>query len=119
VEAHLARLVPADFISVTPWQRLREFARYLKAIAHRLEKAAQDPARDQKLALEVAALESRYWQAVAGEQGARPPATDPFRWLLEEYRVSLFAQQLKTAVPVSAKRLAEAWQERVQARGGR
>jgi ATP-dependent helicase HrpA len=119
IEAQLARLVPAEFISVTPWQRLREFPRYLKAIAHRLEKAAQDPARDQKLALEVAALESRYWQAVASEQGAQPPATDAFRWLLEEYRVSLFAQQLKTAVPVSAKRLAEAWQERVQARSGR
>jgi ATP-dependent helicase HrpA len=119
VEAQLARLVPADFIATTPWQRLREFPRYLKAALHRLEKSAQDPARDQKLALEVAALESRYWQAVVNEQGARPPAGDAFRWLLEEYRVSLFAQQLKTAVPVSAKRLAEAWQERVQARTGR
>jgi ATP-dependent helicase HrpA len=119
VEAHLARLVPADFISVTPWLRLREFPRYLKGVLLRLEKSAQDPARDAKLALEVGALESRYWQAVASEQGARPPAADAFRWLLEEYRVSLFAQQLKTAVPVSAKRLAEAWQERVRARSGR
>jgi len=119
VEAQLARLVPADFIAATPASRLREFPRYLKAALHRLEKSAQDPARDQKLALEVAALESRYWQAVAGEQGALPPAGDPFRWLLEEYRVSLFAQQLKTSVPVSAKRLAEAWQERVQARARR
>jgi ATP-dependent helicase HrpA len=119
VEAQLARLVPADFIAATPWPRLREFSRYLKATLHRLDKAAQDPARDQKLALEVAAFEARYWQAVAGEQGASPPATDPFRWLLEEYRVSLFAQQLRTPVPVSAKRLAEAWQERVPARARR
>ncbi len=44
-----------------------------------------------------------------------PPQDDDFRWLLEEYRVSLFAQQLKTAVPVSAKRLADAWQKRVSA----
>jgi ATP-dependent helicase HrpA len=49
---------------------------------------------------------------VKAERGARPPATDEFRWLLEELRVSLFAQQLKTRVPVSARRLDEAWSAR-------
>jgi ATP-dependent helicase HrpA len=112
IRAQLARLLVPGFAATTPWDRLRELPRYLKAVAHRVEKAAQDPARDLKLSLEVAAVESRYWQAVAAEQGARPPAADAFRWLLEEYRVSLFAQQLRTPVPVSAKRLAEAWQER-------
>jgi ATP-dependent helicase HrpA len=113
VKAQLARLLPADCLATTPWSRLREFPRYLKAALYRLEKAPQDPARDAKLAAEVEAVEARYWLAVKSENGARPPAEDPFRWLLEEYRVSLFAQQLKTPVSVSAKRLAEAWQERL------
>ena len=115
VTAQLARLLPAGFVADTPWVRLREFPRYLKAVLHRLEKAPQDPARDLKLSREVEAVETRYWQAVIREKGSRPASEDPFRWLLEEYRVSLFAQQLKTPVPVSAKRLTEAWQERVNA----
>ncbi len=112
ISAQLERLLPAGFLAMTPWSRLREFPRYLKALLHRLEKAPLDPGRDQKLAREVEAVESRYWLAVKEEKGARPPGDDAFRWLLEEYRVSLFAQQLKTPVAVSARRLADAWQER-------
>jgi ATP-dependent helicase HrpA len=103
------RLVPQDLLQVTPWGRLKELPRYLKAILHRLERAPADPARDAKTVKEAEAFETRYWQSVRSEPGAPSPIEDPFRWLLEEYRVSLFAQQLKTAVPVSAKRLAEAW----------
>jgi ATP-dependent helicase HrpA len=112
IGVQLERLLPDAFLRSTPWSRLREFPRYLKAAVHRLEKAPQDPARDQKLAREVDVVESRYWLAVKAEKHSRPPVNDAFRWLLEEYRVSLFAQQLKTPVPVSARRLAEAWQER-------
>ncbi|MET0207488.1 MAG: ATP-dependent RNA helicase HrpA [Burkholderiaceae bacterium] len=111
VRAQLARLMPAGFVTDTPWQRLKEFPRYLKAIQHRLDKARQDAARDAKLAREVDALESRYWQAL-GKSPRAASLEDAYRWLLEEYRVSLFAQQLKTAVPVSARRLADAWDER-------
>jgi ATP-dependent helicase HrpA len=114
VRAQMSRLLSADLLPATPWQRLKEFPRYLKAVLHRLEKAPLDPARDAKLMAELEPLESRYWKAVKDEDGARAPAADPFRWLLEEYRVSLFAQQLKTPVPVSAKRLAEAWAARQQ-----
>ena len=114
VRVQVARLLTADLLYATPWQRLKEFPRYLKAVLHRLEKAPLDPARDSKLVKELEPLESRYWQAVKDEDGTRAPAADPFRWLLEEYRVSLFAQQLKTPVPVSAKRLAEAWAARQQ-----
>jgi ATP-dependent helicase HrpA len=113
VAAQLARLLPPGFVTATPWSRLRELPRYLKAVQLRLGKALQDPARDLKLAREVAAVEARYWQGGANDDGAQ--FLDPYRWLLEEYRVSLFAQQLRTPVPVSAQRLAEAWQQRGRA----
>jgi ATP-dependent helicase HrpA len=112
LQRHLSRLVSAGFVLVTPWARLREFPRYLKAVVHRLEKAPQDPARDAKLLAEAIAAEERYWQAVKAERGHRPPGEDVFRWLLEEQRVSLFAQHLRTPVTVSAKRIADAWQQR-------
>ncbi|MFT3907307.1 MAG: ATP-dependent RNA helicase HrpA [Steroidobacteraceae bacterium] len=112
IRAQLAWLMPAGFLLVTPWERLREFPRYLQAIEQRLEKAARDPGRDAQLAAQVAALEARYRERVKAERGLLPPAEDEFRWLLEELRVSLFAQQLRTRVPVSAKRLEEAWAAR-------
>jgi ATP-dependent helicase HrpA len=115
VEAQLGRLLFAGFPATTPWARLREYPRYLKALVQRLEKAGQDRARDLKLATEAQQWEARYWAQVKAEQGRVPPQDDDFRWLLEEYRVSLYAQQLKTAVPVSAKRLADAWQKRAGA----
>jgi ATP-dependent helicase HrpA len=113
--SQLSWLVPAGFLLVTPWEQLREFPRYLQAIEQRLEKAARDPKRDAQLAAEVAPLESRYREQVKAERGQRPPGEDAFRWLLEEFRVSLFAQQLRTRVPVSARRLAEAWADRSRA----
>ena len=112
IRAQLAWLVPAGFLLVTPWERLREFPRYLQAIEQRLEKAGRDPRRDAQLAAQVMPLESRYRERVRAERGALPPAEDEFRWLLEELRVSLFAQQLRTRVPVSARRLTQAWSER-------
>jgi ATP-dependent helicase HrpA len=112
IRAQLAWLVPAGFLLVTPWERLKEFPRYLQAIEQRLEKLGANPRRDAQLAGEIAPLESRYRERVKAERGLKPPAEDEFRWLLEELRVSLFAQQLKTRVPVSARRLADAWAER-------
>jgi ATP-dependent helicase HrpA len=109
IRTQLAWLVPAGFLLTTPWQRLQEFPRYLQAIEQRLEKLRLDPRRDAQLTAEVAPLETRYRERVKAERGLRPPGEDSFRWLLEELRVSLFAQQLKTRVPVSARRLADAW----------
>jgi ATP-dependent helicase HrpA len=113
VAAQLTRLMPAGYLQVTPWTRAREFPRYLRALRLRLDKAGQDAARDAKLATEAQQWESRYWTVVKSEQGRLAPEEDPFRWMLEEYRVSLFAQQLGTAAPVSAKRLADAWAKRL------
>ena len=112
IRSQLVWLVPAGFLLTTPAAQLREFPRYMQAIEQRLEKAKADPRRDAQLAAEVAPLETRYRERVKAERGLLPPGEDVFRWMLEELRVSLFAQQLKTRVPVSARRLADAWSER-------
>jgi len=86
--------------------------RYLKAASLRLDKLRADPARDARLGAELAALEVPFRRELAARarHGAPPAALEQFGWLLEELRVSLFAQELKTPVPVSAKRLAKLWQ---------
>ena len=78
----------------------------------RLDKARADPARDARLAAEVAVLEQPYRREAAARarQGKESASFSQFGWLLEELRVSLFAQELKTPVPVSAKRLSNLWE---------
>ena len=112
VRAQLAWLMPAGYLLTTPLPRLREYPRYLQAIEQRLEKLGRDSRRDAQLAAEIAPLETRYRERVKAERGLKPPGEDEFRWMLEEFRVSLFAQQLKTRAPVSARRLQDAWVER-------
>jgi ATP-dependent RNA helicase HrpA len=114
IRAQLAWLTPAGFLLVTPWERLKEFPRYLQAIEQRLEKLPLNPGRDAQLAAEIAPIEARYRERVKAERGLKPPGEDEFRWLLEEFRVSLFAQALKTRLPVSARRLEDAWAERLR-----
>jgi ATP-dependent helicase HrpA len=113
IRAQLVWLMPAGFLLTTPWERLAEFPRYLQAVEQRLEKVNLNPRRDAQLAAEIAPLETRYRERVKAERGLRPPGQDEFRWLLEEFRVSLFAQQLGTRARVSARRLDDAWAERV------
>jgi ATP-dependent helicase HrpA len=86
--------------------------RYLKAAALRLDKLRADPQRDQRLAAELGALEQPYRREVAARSrnGELKPDLVQFGWLLEELRVSLFAQELRTSVPVSLKRLAKVWE---------
>jgi ATP-dependent helicase HrpA len=112
IRSQLAWLVPAGFLLTTPAAQLREFPRYMQAIEQRLEKARADPRRDAQLAAEASVPETRYRERVKAERGLLLPGEDAYRWMLEELRVSLFAQQLKTRVPVSARRLADAWAER-------
>ena len=118
IRSQLAWLVPAGFLLTTPRERLQEFPRYLKAIEQRLEKLGRDPRRDAQLAAEIAPLESRYRERVKAERGAIPPGGDEFRWMLEEFRVSLFAQQLGTRSRISARRLQDAWVERERLQAG-
>jgi ATP-dependent helicase HrpA len=112
IEEQLAQLLPKNFIAATPSERLQHFPRYLKAVALRLEKLRADPARDARWGAEFNPL----WQTWLREdlkqrkQGVADPQLDQFRWLLEELRVSLYAQELRTPVPVSVKRLQKMWQ---------
>ena len=105
----LQRLVPKNFMVATPWPQLQHFARYLKAITLRLDKLRADPARDALRLAELKPLEQKYWRLVADRKGHMDARMLEFRWLLEELRVSFFAQELKTPQPVSVKRLEKAW----------
>jgi len=105
----LARLVPKRFLTASPWGQLQHFARYLKAITLRLEKYRADPARDATRLAELRLQEQRYWRLVAERKGSVDERMQEFRWLLEELRVSFFAQELRTPQPVSVKRLDKVW----------
>ncbi|KRI00534.1 ATP-dependent RNA helicase HrpA [Curvibacter sp. PAE-UM] len=107
----LQRLCPKRFIIQTPWPQLQHFARYLKAITLRLDKYRADPARDATRLAELRPQEQRYWRLVAERKGVMDERLQEFRWLLEELRVSFFAQELRTPQPVSVKRLDKAWQQ--------
>ncbi|MDM0023570.1 ATP-dependent RNA helicase HrpA [Variovorax saccharolyticus] len=105
----LQRLMGKRFIADTPWTRLQHFARYLKAITPRLDKLRADPARDAQRLAELRPQEQRYWRLLAERKGAADERMSEFRWLLEELRVSFFAQELRTPQPVSVKRLDKLW----------
>ncbi|MBI5279588.1 MAG: ATP-dependent RNA helicase HrpA [Burkholderiales bacterium] len=107
----LQRLVPRKFLSATAWPRLQHLPRYLKAITLRLDKLRTDAARDTARMAELKPQEQRYWRLVAERKGAVDERMEDFRWLLEELRVSFFAQELKTPQPVSNKRLEKVWSQ--------
>ena len=110
VEQQLALLLYSGFIRHTPLPQLSAISRYLKAIAFRLDKQKPDNAEVQGLYR----LTKHYWQAVEKQLKTQipQPERDLFHWQLEELRVSLFAQQLKTPYPVSVQRLEKIWNER-------
>lgn len=110
IEQQLADLLPRRFIAVTPWEQLRHFARYLRAIGMRLDKLREDPARDARSMSELSPLVLAFRRAVSQRKGMGDPRLEEFRWMLEELRVSLFAQTLRTPMPVSVKRLQKAWE---------
>jgi ATP-dependent helicase HrpA len=105
----LQRLMPKRFLADTPWPQLQHFARYLKAVTLRLDKLRADPARDSTRMAEIKPEEQRYWRLVAERKGAVDERMREFRWMLEELRVSFFAQELRTPQPVSVKRLQKLW----------
>jgi ATP-dependent helicase HrpA len=111
VAAQLQRLVPKRFLATTPWSQLMHLPRYLKAIVMRLDKQRADPARDALRLAELRPLEQRWLRRVIERKGTTDARLDEYRWLLEELRVSYFAQELRTPQPVSAKRLHKAWEQ--------
>ncbi|TEA78726.1 ATP-dependent RNA helicase HrpA [Allopusillimonas ginsengisoli] len=97
------------FLRDTPYQQLVHFPRYLKAAQARIDKLRIDPGRDARLMAEMALLLTQHQRAVSALKGARDAQLEDFRWMLEELRVALFAQELRTPMPVSVKRLQKAW----------
>jgi ATP-dependent helicase HrpA len=112
MQAQLQALVHKRFLLESDYAQLAHFPRYLKAMNVRLEKLRADPARDAKLMAEWQSAATPYQRLMRDKTAGRN--TDPklveFRWMLEELRVSLFAQELRTPMPVSAKRLQKVWE---------
>jgi ATP-dependent helicase HrpA len=112
VRAQLAGLVGPEFFTSTPWRWLQHYPRYFRAVAMRLDKLRGGSlARDQRNCREVAerTQASRDRAEQHRQTGIFDPQLVEYRWMLEEFRVSLFAQELGTAIPVSAKRLDRQW----------
>ena len=109
IEQQLAALLPRRFVTTTPPAQLPQLPRYLKAIAMRIDKLRADPARDAQKLGELAPLQTNFRRLQTQRRGQADARVEEFRWLLEELRVSLFAQELRTPMPVSVKRLQKAW----------
>ncbi len=113
MQEQLNRLVNKTSLRATPAEWRRHIPRYLEAIAIRWQKLEQAHPKDAQYQQAVAVA----WRRLADWQATRPRdwplsrSAEEYRWLIEEYRVSLFAQALGTAFPVSAKRLDAAWRE--------
>lgn len=105
--AELASLLPSRFLERIPFERLPHLPRYLKALLTRIERAALNPTKDQERARQVAPYVEalRKLEATPPQTEAARTEREALRWMIEEFKVSLFAQELGTAVPVSAKRL--------------
>jgi ATP-dependent helicase HrpA len=111
MQAQLKELVHKRFIADTEYSQLSHFPRYLKAMNVRLEKLRTNTARDAQLMAEWQTAASQFQRTIKNQplKNLDPRMTD-FRWMLEELRVSLFAQELRTPMPVSSKRLQKVWE---------
>ncbi|MFV3403164.1 ATP-dependent RNA helicase HrpA [Pseudomonas sp. NY15463] len=113
IKQQLANLVYPGFVRETPGAWFKELPRYLKAVELRLEKLGSQVQKDRVWSSELANCWAQYKARADkhAQEGKRDEQLTLYRWLLEEYRVSLFAQQLGTKVPVSDKRLSKQWSQ--------
>ena len=107
VNAQLAMLLPPDFIGSTPRPWLDYLPRYFKAVTRRIERLPPNVRKDAELAAKVKPFVIALRTLMAQPAIAVRPEIEQLRWMIEEFRVSLFAQDLKTMLRVSEKRLAE------------
>jgi ATP-dependent helicase HrpA len=110
LSAQLATLLPRDFLAITPIDRLAHLPRYLKAASARIDKLRADPARDARLMSDLSPMLQNLQRARVALRGEPDARLDEFRWMIEELRVSLFAQELRTPMPISVKRLQKIWE---------
>ncbi len=109
MQSQLQSLIHKWFVVETDHGQLAHFPRYLKAVLVRLDKLRTDPTRDTRLMSEWQQAATP-WQRALKSGAHGDPKMQEFRWMLEELRVSLFAQELKTPMPVSVKRLQKVWE---------
>ena len=109
IQSQLDHLIYEDFLYFTPIEYLEHYPRYLQGIQQRLDKLQQVAERDRQ----NTNILSSYWEHFVelNDEYYEHPVFILYRWMLEEYRVSLFAQGLKTSMPISEKRLENQWQE--------
>ena len=110
----LQTLLAAGFATRTPWAQWPRLPIYLKAMTLRLEKYSSNPARDAAREADIQELEQMWQEKTDGLVKQGQPISDDlaaFKWMIEELRVSLFAQELKTPYPVSVKRLRKVWEK--------
>ncbi|HEZ2019726.1 TPA: DUF3418 domain-containing protein [Neisseria meningitidis] len=110
----LQTLLAAGFATRTPWAQWPRLPIYLKAMTLRLEKYSSNPARDAAREADIQELEQMWQEKNDGLVKQGLPVSDDltaFKWMIEELRVSLFAQELKTPYPVSVKRLLKMWKD--------
>lgn len=110
MQNQLDALIGKRFLIDTPYAQLAHFPRYLKGIALRIDKLKADATRDARQFAEFQPLLQNYQRALAQRGGVMDSRLSEFRWLLEELRISLFAQELRTPMPVSVKRLYKVWE---------
>jgi ATP-dependent helicase HrpA len=108
----LDRLVYRGFLQGMEVQQLTDLPRYLKALTLRLGKLRGAAARDQQRMQEMSGVHGEWLQRykLVQKQGAFDTRLEEIRWMLEELRVSLFAQEIKTAQPISIKRIRKRWE---------
>jgi ATP-dependent helicase HrpA len=115
IREDLTTLVPGDFLRAYPLDRMGHVVRYLRAMEIRAERGANDPDRDRRKELEAAVFVEALRRMEATDSphltSEKKEATETFRWMVEEFKVSLFAQELKTPFPVSRKRLDQKMKE--------
>ena len=109
VQSQLEHLLYEDFIYFTPLESLKNYPRYLQGIQQRLDKLQELAERDRQYTNQLAP----YWAYFIelNDEYYEQPVFSLYRWMLEEFRISLFAQGLKTSMPISEKRLEKQWQE--------
>jgi ATP-dependent helicase HrpA len=111
VQEQLAALLKDGFLTITPWEWLQHFPRYLKAMNLRLKKITSAVLRDKQLYEQAAKHWEQYKERFASHKKRfiDDPELEAYRWMIEELRVSLFAQELGTSAPVSPQRLDKQW----------
>lgn len=112
IRQRLQTLLAAGFATHTPWAQWPRLPIYLKAMTLRLEKYSSNPARDAARETDIQELEQMWQEKTDSLVKQGQPVSDDlaaFKWMIEELRVSLFAQELKTPYPVSVKRLLKEW----------